>query len=137
MRCFASPFLLVAAAMALLALGCSKSDGDTGLAKRCERAIAKVTLEEMYDAPGAAGKPGEDEKAIIDRVRKLSQAQCEAEGLTPEQAACFESIKDIQTLFEAADCPAIAEEKPTWFNVPPPELRRQALEKMRAKEGAE
>ena len=114
-------------ALALLAAGCGSSE----LSKRCERAISKVMLEELYEAPGAKGKPGEDEKAVMATVKAAAQVRCEAEGLTEAQAACFEAIVDIETLFRAADCPAIKDDKPSWFIVPPPEARRQALENMK------
>ena len=131
-----SLFTCVALVPLLGSTGCGVGPGNNPgkeLAKRCERALAKVSLEEMYNAPGVTGKPSGGEKAIMDGVRKASLATCQAEGLTREQAACFEKIKDIESLYETADCPAIVAKMPSWFRVPPPEMRREALEKMKAK----
>lgn len=85
----------------------------------------------MDEFMAAQGKPSPEEQAIIDGVRKQSQAACEAEGLSEEQAACLDEIVDVETLFLAADCPAIAVKQPSWFRVPPPEARKKALEEMK------
>lgn len=103
---------------------------DEALSKRCAKAIAKVSLDEFMANAPESGKPKPAEQAIIDGVRKQSQAACESEGLTEEQAACFEAIKDIETLFQVADCPAIAAKKPSWLRLPPDAERKKALESM-------
>ena len=121
----------------LLLLPACESASDTDLARRCERAIAKVALDATQASSAPSSKPSPGEQAIIDSVRKASQAKCEAEGLTVEQAACFDDIVDVETLFMAADCPAIAANKPSWFSVPPPEVRQEALREMRARRASE
>lgn len=101
---------------------------DEALAKRCSQAIAKVSLDELM-ATVPNGKPSPGEQAIIDGVRKQSQAACESEGLSEEQAACLDAIKDVDTLLKAGDCPAIAAKKPSWLTVPSPEARKAVEEK--------
>ena len=101
---------------------------DDALSKRCSTALSRVAMDELV---ASQGKPSPGEQAIMDGVRKQSQAACEAEGLTEEQAACFDSIVDLETLFLAADCPAIAAKQPSWLRVPPPELRKAALDEMK------
>jgi len=123
--------LLTSIATVLALTSCNKSDTDHEMAKRCERAVAKVGLEELQNS--ATGKPSAQEQAIMDGVRTMTVAKCQSEGLTKEQAACLDKINNIESLFEAADCPAIAAKKPSWFQVPPPEVRKEALEQMRAK----
>ena len=108
---------------------------DEAQSKRCSQAIAKVAMDDFM-AAASDGKPSPGEQAIIDGVRKQSQAACEAEGLTEEQAACFDSIKDLETLFFAADCPALAAKRPSWFKVPPPEVRKTTLEQMKNRQDA-
>jgi len=116
------PVVWLTVSLALI-VGCEKSDE---LAERCAKALSKVALDEKY----RQGEIDPGEQAIMDAVRKVSQSTCEAEGLTPEQAACFDTIVDIVTLFRAADCPALAAKQPSWFHVPPPEVRHRALENM-------
>ncbi len=103
---------------------------DDALSERCAKALSKVGMDEMM---ASHGKPSAQEQAIIDGVRKKSQATCESEGLTEEQAACFDAIVDIETLFLSADCPAIAAKQPSWLQMPPPEERKKALDEMKKK----
>jgi hypothetical protein len=117
----------------LLATSCDRSEKADELARRCERAVAKVALKAMHDEWSATlGKPTRGEQAIIDGVRKAAVASCRAEGLTPAQAACLDDIHDVEGLFQAADCPAIAAKMPSWFQRPSPEIRREAAEVTRA-----
>ncbi len=81
-----------------------------------------VMLEEI------AEKPSEGEQAIMDGVRSMSLRKCEEEGLSVAQAACFQTIRDVDSLLQVASCPAIAAKKPSWLRVPPGDLSRQMLE---------
>ena len=90
---------------------------DEALVQRCATAVSKVSLDEMMKSKA---KPSPEEQKDINIVRKLAQAKCVAEGLTPEQAACLDAIVDVETLLLSVDCPAIAAEKPSWLRVPPP-----------------
>lgn len=101
----------------------SSAESDA-LAKRCAKALSKVGMDVYMQGNG---KPAPEEQLIIDGVRKVAQVKCEAEGLSPEQAACFDAIVDIDTLFLSADCPAIAAKKPSWLSVPPREERKKVL----------
>ena len=113
----------------LVLVGCGKSATKSELAQRCDRALGKVLLIDQYNEPGSTMSAGE--RAILDQLRSVSQSQCEEEGLTKEQAACFENVRDIATLLAAAECPAIVAAQPSWFRVPPPDMRREVLKKLR------
>ena len=91
--------------------------GDDESGTRCRRAVDHVVWV-ASDGPGA---PGPEEMQIIRTVRAMALATCQREGLSKAQADCILAAKTMDERLLVGRCPAIAERKPSWLQLPPPE----------------
>ncbi len=86
----------------------------------CARAVDHVIFNHVPD--GAPGQPSEGERRIMEQVAAQSERTCRREGLSEEQAACIFAVNTPDDMLcELPNCPAIAEERPSWLTIPSPE----------------
>jgi len=78
---------------------------------------------------------GGERLATSERIARAT-AECVAEGLSAAQAKCFDDVRHLGDVLDVADCPAIRDDRPSWFRVAPGP-REFAETRRRIKEGRE
>lgn len=92
--------------VALLA-GCERAEEDEDL---CARAV-----DHMLEVMQSAGELSAEERKTMQVVKNLSESRCRSEGLSQEHADCVFRVESPQEMLKISDCPAIAEDKPSWI----------------------
>ena len=105
-------------ALTLVMLACLTGCGDDEGNARCQRAVDHVIMP----LPTETGTPSPEEMQIIRTVRAMALATCQREGLSEAQEACILAARTMDERLRLGRCPAIRERKPSWLQLPPPEL---------------
>jgi hypothetical protein len=80
-----------------------------GVHARCESAIGYLSgASRVYEAPGTL------------LTKDATFDKCAEEGLSHEQLRCILDVDSGDAVARLRSCPAIAENPPSWLNLPPP-----------------